>query len=173
MADLRWSPVCAAIDRLRSATSSEALAMQFAQNMRYEPGHLEDQQAFVDARAPLDHDGDELVDDSPEDRPAHDTNDPETPHSLMEPQFERGNTPPKTRPRSTAVRLPSVAVLRYLLSNWISRPESYGQIRVPRLRITGGATRPGSDLAEPELSLSNDNKTARETGAHAPDRFLH
>ena len=30
-----------------------------------------------------------------------DTNDPETPHSLMEPEFERGNTPPKTRPRSS------------------------------------------------------------------------
>ena len=29
-----------------------------------------------------------------------DTNDPETPRSLMEPEFERGNTPPKTRPRS-------------------------------------------------------------------------
>ena len=31
-----------------------------------------------------------------------DTNDPETPRSLMEPEFERGNTPPKTRPRSSA-----------------------------------------------------------------------
>ena len=28
-------------------------------------------------------------------------NDPETPHSLVEPEFERGNTPPKTRPRSS------------------------------------------------------------------------
>ena len=41
------------------------------------------------------------MDDSPEDRPVHDTNDPETPHSLMEPEFERGNTPPKTRPCSS------------------------------------------------------------------------
>ena len=55
--------------------------------MKYEPGHPEDQQAFVDARAPLNRDGDELVDDSPEDRPVHDTNDPETPHSLMEPDL--------------------------------------------------------------------------------------
>ena len=41
--------------------------MQFAQNVKYEPGHPEDQQAFVDARAPLNRDGDELVDDSLED----------------------------------------------------------------------------------------------------------
>ena len=74
--------------------------MQFAQNVKYEPGHPEDQQAFVDARAPLNRDGDELVDDSPEDRPVHDTNDPGTTHSMMEPEFERANTPPKTRPHS-------------------------------------------------------------------------
>ena len=68
--------------------------------MKYEPGHPEDQQAFVDARASLNRAEDELADDSLEDRPVQDTNDPETPHSLMEPEFERGNTPPKTRPRS-------------------------------------------------------------------------
>ena len=95
------TPVCAAVDRLRPATSSEALAMQFAQNVKYEPGHPEDQQAFVDARAPMNRDEDELVDDSPEDRPVQDANDPETPHCLMELEFERGNTPPKTRPRSS------------------------------------------------------------------------
>ena len=95
------APVCAAVDRLRPATSAEALAMQFAQNVQYKPGHPEDQQAFVDARASLNRDEDELVDDSLEDRPVQDTNDPETPHSLMEPEFERGNTPPKTRPRSS------------------------------------------------------------------------
>ena len=93
------TPVCAAVDRLRPATSAEALAMQFAQNVKYEPGHPEDQQAFVDARAPLNRDEDELVDDTLEDRPVQDTNDAETHHSLMEPEFERGNTPPKTRPR--------------------------------------------------------------------------
>ena len=92
--------MCAAVDRLRHATSAEALAVQFAQNAKYEPGHPEDQQAFVDARASLNRDEDELVDDSLEDRPVQDTNDPETPHSLMEPEFERGNTTPKTRPRS-------------------------------------------------------------------------
>ena len=60
-------------------TSAEALAMQFAQNAKYEPGHPEDQQAFVDARASLNRDEDELVGDSLENRPALDTNDPETP----------------------------------------------------------------------------------------------
>ena len=75
-------PVRAAVDRLRPATSAEALAMQFAQNVSYEPGHPEDQQAFVDARAPLDH---EPAADPPEDRPAGDPDDPETPRSLMEP----------------------------------------------------------------------------------------
>ena len=70
--------------------------MQFAQNAKYEPGHPEDKQAFVDAPASLNRDEDELVDDSLEDRPVQDT-----PHSLMEPEFERGNTPPKTRPRSS------------------------------------------------------------------------
>ena len=55
------TPVCAAVDRLRPATSAEARAMQFVQNAKYEPGRPEDQQAFVDARAPLNRDEDELV----------------------------------------------------------------------------------------------------------------
>ena len=63
------TPVCAAVDRLRPATSAEALAMQFTQNAKYEPGHPEDQQAFVDARTSLNRDEDELVDDSLENRP--------------------------------------------------------------------------------------------------------
>ena len=75
--------------------------MQFAQDAKYEPGHPEDQQAFVDARASLNRDEDEPVEDSLEDRPVLDTKDPETPHSMKEPEFERGNTPPKTRPRSS------------------------------------------------------------------------
>ena len=54
-----------AVDRLRPATPAEALAMQFAQNVKYEPGHPEEQQAFVGARALLNHDGDQLVDDPP------------------------------------------------------------------------------------------------------------
>ena len=112
----------------------------------------------------LNRDEDELVDDSPEDRPVQDTIDPETPHSLMEQEFERGNTPPKTRPRSSeesSIDGPtsSVVELRYLLSNWISRLESYGQIREPRLPITGTAV----VLLNPELSLSNDNKIVRGT----------
>ena len=55
--------------------------MQFAQKVRYKPGHPEDQQAFVDARAPLDHDGDEPATDPPEDIPAGDPDDLETPRS--------------------------------------------------------------------------------------------
>ena len=35
--------------------------MQFAQNAKYEPGHPEDQQAFVDARASLNRGKDELA----------------------------------------------------------------------------------------------------------------
>ena len=95
------TPVCTAVDRLRPATSAEALAMQFAHNAKYDLGQTEDQQAFVDARASLNRDEDELVDDSLESRLVLDTKDPEAPHSLMEPEFERGNTPPKTRPRSS------------------------------------------------------------------------
>ena len=75
--------------------------MQFAQYVWYEPCHPEDQQAFVDARAPLGHDGDEPAADPPEDRPAGDPDDPETPRSLMEPEFMHSNTPPRTRPRSS------------------------------------------------------------------------
>ena len=139
--------------------------MQFAQNVKYEPGHPEDQQAFVDARAPLNRDGDELVDDSPEDRPVLDTNDPETPHSLMEPEFERGNTPPKTRPRSGEELLNDgpIALRRRVevppQKLELTRMESYGQIRVPRLPITGTAVA----LLNPELSLSNDNKIVTGT----------
>ena len=83
----------------RQTSRCTALAMQFGQNASDEPGHPDDQQAFVDARASLNRDEDELVDDSLENRPVPDTNDPETPHSLMETEFERGNTPPKTRPQ--------------------------------------------------------------------------
>ena len=74
MADCAGTPVCAAVDRLRPATSAEALAMQFAQNVKYEPGHPEDQQAFFDARALLNRDENEFMDDSPEHRLVQDTN---------------------------------------------------------------------------------------------------
>ena len=50
--------------------------------------------------------------------------------------------------------MPSVVELRYLLSNWISRLESDGQIREPRLPITGTTV----VLLSRYLSLSNDNK---------------
>ena len=152
-----------AVDRLRPANAAEALAMQFEQNVRYEPGHPEDQQAFVDARAAMDHDGDEPAADPPEDRPAENPDDPETLRSVMEPEFEHGNTPPRTRPaaariRWMTVRVLSVAVLRSLHSNWISHLESYGRNRAPRF-TRGAVTSP--DL---ELAKSNDNKSARGAG---------
>ena len=46
--------MCAALDRLRPATSAETLALQFLNDAnRYESGHPEDQQAYVDARRPF------------------------------------------------------------------------------------------------------------------------
>ena len=148
--------MCAAVDRLRRATSGEALAMQFAQNVSYEPGHPEDQQAFVDARAPLDH---EPAAEPPEDRPASDPDDPEPPRSLMDLELEHGNTPPRTRPRSSEDPLDSPFVLRRRVeipSQQLDLTSSYGRIRGPRSPITGGAV-------TLELTSSNDNKTARGT----------
>ena len=93
-------------------------------------------------------------------------NDPETPHSLMELEFERGNTPRKTRPRNCEELLNdgpiSVVVLRYLLSNWI-RLESYGQIREPRLPITGTAVA----LAEPRIELVERQQDRERDEANA------
>ena len=103
MADLCWNSPCVQLSTdCDRRLQLKCIAMQFAQNVKYEPGHPEDQQAFVDARANLNHDGDELVDDPPERQTCpDDPNDPETPRSLMEPEFEHGNTPPRTRPRSS------------------------------------------------------------------------
>ena len=150
------TPVCAAVDRLRPATSAEALAMQFAQNAKYEPGHPEDQQAFVHARASLNRDEDELVDDSLENRPVLDTNDPETPHSLMEPEFERGNTPPKTRPRSSEELFNDgpIALRRRVEAPPQQLDLTPGELRLP---ITGTTV----VLLSLDLSLSNDNKIVR------------
>ena len=113
------------------------LPCSFTQNAKYEPGHPEDQQAFVDARTSLNRDEDELVDDSLENRPVPDTNDPETPHSLMEPEFERGNTPPKTRPRNgeeSSVDGPIVLLRR------IEAPPQ--QLGSHTWRVTGGSGSP-------------------------------
>ena len=137
--------------------------MQFAQNAKYEPGHPEDHQAFVDARASLNRDEDELVDDSLENRPVLDTNDPETPHSLMEPEFERGNTPPKTRPRSSEESLNDGPIaLRRRVETTSSATGSHawrvtGGSGSPRLPITGTTVM----LLSLDLSLSNDNKIVR------------
>ena len=148
------TPVCAAVDRLRPATSAEALAMQFAQNAKHEPGHPEDQQAFVDGRASLNRDEDELVDDSLEDRPVLDTNDPETSHSLMEPEFERGKTLPKTRPRSSEELLIDGPIA---LRRRVEVPPQQLDLTPGELRAEQGASIPDhwnhSGTAEPRFEL--------------------
>ena len=162
------TPVCAAVDRLRPATSAEALAMQFAQNAKYEPGHPEDQQAFVDARASLNRDEDELVDDSLESRPVPDTNDPETPHSLMEPEFERGNTPPKTRPRSSEESLNDGPItLRRRVEAFPQQMNSTpGELRADQgASITdhwnhSGAVEPSFELVERQQDRERDETNA-------------
>ena len=160
--------MCAAVDRLRPAISAEALAMQFAQNAKYEPGHPEDQQAFVDARASLNRDEDELVDDSLEDRLALDTNDPETPHSLVEPEFERGNTPPKTRPRSSEELLNDgpIALRRHVEVPPQQLDLTLGELRADqRASISdpwnrSGTAEPRIELVERQQDRERDETTA-------------
>ena len=79
----------------------------------------------------------------------------------MEPEFERGNTPPKTRPRSSEELLNDrpIALRRRVEVPPQQLEESCGHIREPRLPITGTAV----VLLNPELSLSNDNKIVRGT----------
>ena len=142
--------------------------MQFAQNVKYEPGHPEDQQAFVDARTPLNRDGDELVDDSPEDRPVHDTNDLETPHSLVEPEFERGNMPPKTRPRSSEELLnDSPIVLRRRVEVPPQQLDlTHGELRADQgASITDHWNRRGA--AEPRIELVERQQDRERDEANA------
>ena len=159
------TPVCAAVDRLRPATSAQALAMQFAQNAINEPGH---QRAFVDARAPLNRDEDELVDDSLEDRPVQDTNDPETPHSLMEPEFERGNTPPKTRPRSSEELLNDGPIA---LRRRVEVPPQQLDLTPGELRADQGASITDhwnhSGTAEPRIELVERQQDRERDDANA------
>ena len=80
----------------------------------------------------------------------------------MEPEFERGNTPPKTRPRSSEELLNDgpIALRRRVEvppQQLDLTPEGYGQIREPRLPITGTTV----VLLSLDLSLSNDNKIVR------------
>ena len=86
--------------KAKGKSKSKRIARRVLPNLRA-VRIVEDQQAFVDARTPLDHDGDEPAADPPEDRPAENPDAPETPRSVMEPEFEHGNTPPRTRPRSS------------------------------------------------------------------------
>ena len=142
--------------------------MQFAQNAKYEPGHPEDQQAFVDARASLNRDEDELVDDSLESRPVPDTNDPETPHSLMEPEFERGNTPPKIRPRSSEESLNDgpIALRRRVEALPQQMNSTPGELRADQgASITdqwnhSGAVEPSFELVERQQDRERDETNA-------------
>ena len=102
----------------------------------------------------MNRDEDELVDDSLEDRPVKDINDPETPHSLMEPEFERGNTPPKTRPRSSEELLNDGPIV---LRRRVEVPPQQLDLTPGELRADQGASitdhwnRSGS--AEPRIEL--------------------
>ena len=142
--------------------------MQFAQNVRYEPGHPEDQQAFVDARVPLDHDGDEPAADPPEDRPAGDPDDPETPRSLMEPEFEHGNAPSRTRLRSSQDLLDDGP---FALRRRVEIPPQQLDLTLGELRADQGASLtdhwrrigtpgPGVDLAERQQDRERDEADA-------------
>ena len=147
--------------------------MQFAQNVKCEPGHPEDQQAFVDARAPLNHDGDELVDDPPEDRPAHDPNDPETPRSLMEPEFEHGNTTPRTRPRSSEELLNDGP---FALRRRVEVPPHHLDLTPGEFRADQGASITDhwrrSGTAEPRIELVERQQDRERDEADALIAFL-
>ena len=93
-------PVRAAVDRLRPATSAEALAMQFTHDVGNEPGHPKDQEAFIDSRSSLPPQEDDAEEEkqrqvNSENITAmhHDVNEDNTLRSLVETEFERGNTP--------------------------------------------------------------------------------
>ena len=142
--------------------------MQFAQNVKYELGHPKDQQAFVDARAPLNRDEDELVDDSPVDRPVQDTNDPETHHSTMEPEIERGNTPPKTRPRSSEELLNDGPIA---LRRRVEVPPQQPDLTPGELRADQGASITDhwirSGTAEPRVELVERQQDRERDEANA------
>ena len=88
------------------------------------------------------------------DRPVQDTNDPETPHSLMEPEFERGNTPPHTRPRSSEKLLNDgpIALLRLVEVPPQQLDLTPGELRADQgASITDHWNRSGT--AEPRIEL--------------------
>ena len=123
---------------------------------------------FVDARAPLNRDGDELVDDSLENRPVLDTNDPETPHSLMEPEFERGNTPPKTKPRSSEELLNDgpIALRRRVEASPQQLDLTPGELRADQgASITDHWNHSGTDEPRFELVERQQDRERDETNA--------
>ena len=82
----------------------------------------------------------------------------------MEPEFERGNTPPKTRPpqQRRIVNYGPIALRRRVEVPPQQLDLTPGELRAdqgPRLPITVTAVA----LLNPELSLSSDNKIVRRT----------
>ena len=74
--------MCAGLDRLRPATSAEALAMQFLNDARdYVGAHPEDQQSFVDLRRPV---RTAAARDEDDDAPSE----PDSPRTIGEPDEE-------------------------------------------------------------------------------------
>ena len=116
----------------------------------------------------MNHDEDELVDDPPEDKAAHDTHDPVTPHSLLEPEFERGNTPPKTRPRSSEELLNDGPIA---LRRRVKLPPQQLDLTPGELRADQGASITDhwnrSGTAEPRIELVERQEDRERDEANA------
>ena len=96
---------------------------------------------------------------------SNDTNDLETPHSLMEPEFERGNTPPKTRPRSSEELLNDGPLA---LRRRVQVPPQQLELTPGELRADQGASITGhwrrSGTAEPGIELVGYNYRPKKGG---------
>ena len=91
------------------------------------------------------------------------THDPETPHSLMEPEFERGNTPPKTRPRSSEELLNDGPIALHL--RVVVPPQQLdltpGELRADQgASITDHWNRSGIELVERQQDRERDETNA-------------
>ena len=106
--------------------------------------------------------------DTPEDRPADDPNDAETPRSFMEPEFEHCKTSPRTRPRSSEDLLDDGP---FALRRRVEIPPQQLDLTPGELRVDPGAslsdhwrrsgtTRPGVDLVERQQDRERDEADA-------------
>ena len=126
-------PVCAGLDRLRPATSAEALAMLFLNDARnYVGAHPEDQQSFVDLRRPApaaaaqDDDDDAIIEERATPPGGADSR-PDTPRTIGEPEGELPLSPERRAgqiKREGTVELQSTPMRRRLES--------------PRAEVTSG-----------------------------------